>query len=104
MSKGTEAIFLDTLLKRKTLSLNHHYRCVCGRATLLLPFCLECSKIELSEIPGEEDPDEVDIPDEPTQAAVYQQTGRVIHLKRRKVEDLFRQVEGRVRKQVWERD
>ena len=42
--KRIEEVFLDTLLKRKTLRLNHHYRCVCGRATLHLPFCLECSK------------------------------------------------------------
>ena len=27
--KGIEEVFLDTLLKRKTLRLNHHYRCVC---------------------------------------------------------------------------
>ena len=102
--KGTEDIFLDTFLKRKTFRLNHHHRCVCGRATLLLPFCLACSKIELSEAQVEEDLDEVDIPDEPMQAAVYQQTGVLMHLKRRKLEELFRQVEGRARKQFWERD
>ena len=43
--KGTEEILLDALLKRKTLRLNHQYRCVCGRATLLLPLCLDCSKL-----------------------------------------------------------
>ena len=39
--KGTEQILLDSLLKRRPLQLNHHYRCSCGKATLLLPMCLE---------------------------------------------------------------
>ena len=64
--------------------------CVCGRSTLLLPFCLECSKSEQLEVQDEEDPDEVDIPEEPMQAATYQQTGVVIHLRRRQLEELFR--------------
>ena len=63
----------------------------------LLPFCVECSKIELSVAQGEEDHDEVDIPEDPVQAALYQQTGVVIHLKRRKLEELFRQADRQAR-------
>jgi len=77
--------------------------CVCGRSTLLLPFCLECSKSEQLEVQDEEDPDEVDIPEEPMQAAIYQQTGVVIHLRRRQLEELFREAAGLARKQGWQK-
>ena len=100
--RGTEQILLDSLLKRRPLQLNHHYRCSCGKATLLLPMCLECSKLEISELEGE-DPTEVDIPDEPQILAFAQQTGCVLHLTKEQLAILILYAQTHKRAGTWYR-
>ena len=77
--------------------------CVCGHATLLLPLCLECSKLEILELEVE-GPTEVDIPDEPIQAAVYEQVSIVIHLRKTELESLMRKAESRQQWRTWIRE
>ena len=53
---------------------------------------------------GVEDPTEVDIPDEPIQAAVYEQVSIVVHLRKTELESLMRRADSRQQWRTWVRE
>ena len=58
------------------------------------------AKLEISEMEVE-DPTEVDIPDEPIQAAVYERVSIVMHLRKNELESLMRRAESRQQWRTW---
>ena len=51
-----------------------------------------------------EDPTEVDIPDEPIQAAIYEPVSIVMHLKKTELESLMRKAESHQQWRIWVRE
>ena len=86
--KGAEQVLLDTLLQRRPLQLNHHYACPCGRPTMLLPMCSQCTALKMADEAGDKLVEEPPS-DEEIVVAFSRKVGPVLHLRRGAVEKLL---------------